>query len=145
MMPTTRAASTPSRRAMRKAGSKGSPVENDLQLHFQFTRDRAGRQADCCFNGGSRRMLAPSCDVPKVMKSLLARQTAALLLCLLLCGPMPLGAQSSSSAQSAAMVRVDPKRAQQALERGVRAESDGRMDEALLAPRSSARCARLGS
>src|SRR5260370_32764901 len=32
MMPTTSAASTPSRRAMRKAASKNSPVENDLQL-----------------------------------------------------------------------------------------------------------------
>src|SRR5216683_1865846 len=141
MMPTTRAASTPSRRAMRKAGSKGSPVESDLQLQFQFTHHRAWRQADCCFNGGSRRMLAPSCDVPKVMKSLLARQTTALLLCLLLCGPMPLGAQSSSPGQSAGMVRVDPKRAQRALERGVRAESDGRMDEALLAYDEAARYA----
>src|SRR5712691_4029425 len=141
MMPTTRAASTPSRRAMRKAGSKGSPVESDLQLQFQFTRPRAGRQADCCFNGGSRRMLAPSCDVPKVMKSLLARQTAALLLCLLLCGPMPLGAQTSSPGQSAGMVRVDPKRAQRAMERGIRAESDGRMDEALLAYDEAARYA----
>src|SRR5712691_5413879 len=75
------------------------------------------------------------------MKSLLARQTTALLLCLLLCGPMPLGAQSSSPGQSAGMVRVDPKRAQRALERGVRAESDGRMDEALLAYDEAARCA----
>src|SRR5258708_39895458 len=35
MMPTTRAASTPSRRAMRKAASKKSPVENHLQLQIQ--------------------------------------------------------------------------------------------------------------
>src|SRR6266702_5420893 len=34
-MPTMREASTPSRRAMRKAESTGTPVENDLQQRFQ--------------------------------------------------------------------------------------------------------------
>jgi type II secretory pathway component GspD/PulD (secretin) len=75
------------------------------------------------------------------LKSHLARQTTALLLCLLLCGPLPLEAQSASSAQSASLVRVDPKRAQRALERGVKAESDGRIDEALLAYDEAARYA----
>src|SRR5437899_8437601 len=40
MMPTTSAASTPSRSAMRKAESTLSPVVNHLQLRFQSTPDR---------------------------------------------------------------------------------------------------------
>jgi hypothetical protein len=36
-MPTTSEASTPSRRAIIKAESKGSPVENHLQQQFKFT------------------------------------------------------------------------------------------------------------
>src|SRR5208282_2136794 len=44
-MPTTREASTPSRRAMRKAESKGAPVENDLQQHPQFISPHRSRQA----------------------------------------------------------------------------------------------------
>jgi type II secretory pathway component GspD/PulD (secretin) len=68
------------------------------------------------------------------MKALLPRQiTALLLLCALLCAPATLGAQSSLPAQSAALIRVDPKRAQRALERGVKAEADGKFDEALAA------------
>src|SRR5260370_40635998 len=69
----------------------------------------------------------------KVMKSLLARQTTALLLCLLLCGPMPLGAQSSSPGQSAGAVGVRPHRARAATERGGRAETDGRVGGGLRA------------
>ena len=39
------------------------------------------------------------------------------------------------------MVRVDPKHAHQALERGIKAESDGRIDEALAAYDEAARYA----
>src|ERR1700752_2336655 len=45
-MPTTRAASTPSRRAMRKAESTETPVENDLQQRFQFKPPLSCRQVD---------------------------------------------------------------------------------------------------
>src|ERR1700724_4217621 len=75
------------------------------------------------------------------MKALFPRQISALLLCGLLFGPTRLRAQSSLPAQSAAMVRVDPKRAQRALERGVKAESDGKIDEALTAYDEAARYA----
>src|ERR1700741_5646637 len=44
-MPTTREASTPSRRAIRKAESTGTPVENHLQQRFQFTPPPVLRQA----------------------------------------------------------------------------------------------------
>jgi len=75
------------------------------------------------------------------VKALFHRQCTALLLCALLCGPRPLGAQSSLPARSAAIVRVDPKHAHQALERGIKAESDGRIDEALAAYDEAARYA----
>jgi type II secretory pathway component GspD/PulD (secretin) len=63
-----------------------------------------------------------------------------MLACLLSYAPPPLRAQTSPAGQ-AAMVRMDPKRAQRALERGIRAESDGRMDEALTAYDEAARYA----
>src|ERR1700731_4161631 len=80
---------------------------------------------------GSRRMEGLRPD--GFMKPLFPRQITALLLCGLLCVPTLLRSQSSLPAQSAAMVRVDPKRAQHALERGVKAEADGKIDEALTA------------
>src|SRR5271170_8342694 len=46
-MPTTREASTPSRRAIRKAESKGTPVENDLQLKSSLPLPRFPRQGTC--------------------------------------------------------------------------------------------------
>src|SRR5579859_2174524 len=76
------------------------------------------------------------------MKALFIRQTTALLLSGLLCSaPAPLGAQSSLPAQSAALVRVDPKLAQRALERGAKAEADGKFGEALTAYDEAARFA----
>jgi hypothetical protein len=75
------------------------------------------------------------------MKTLLARQITACLLCAIFCAPTPLQAQSSLPAQSAALVRVDPKHAQRALERGIRAESDGKTDDALAAYDEAARYA----
>ena len=75
------------------------------------------------------------------MKTLLTRQITALLLSPLLCAPAPLGAQSSLPAQSAALVRVDPKLAGRALERGVKAEADGKFDDALAAYDEAARYA----
>src|SRR5579859_2559482 len=74
------------------------------------------------------------------MTSPLLRAIAGILACLLSCAPPPLRAQTSP-AGPAAMVRMDPKRAQRALERGIRAESDGRMDEALTAYDEAARYA----
>src|SRR5580693_3617250 len=75
------------------------------------------------------------------MKALFPRQITVLSLCALLSAPAPLRAQSSLPAQSAALVRVDPKRAQRALERGVKAEADGKIDEALTAYDEAARYA----
>src|SRR5579859_3494080 len=71
------------------------------------------------------------------MTSPLLRAIAGILACLLSCAPPPLRAQTSP-AGPAAMVRMDPKRAQRALERGIRAESDRRMDEAPIRLRSDA-------
>src|SRR6266702_1559195 len=46
MMPTTRAASTPSRSAIRKAESTESPLVNDLQLRFKCIAPKLFRQPD---------------------------------------------------------------------------------------------------
>ena len=69
------------------------------------------------------------------------RQTAALLLSLLLCLATPAQQPQLSSATPNAIVRPDPKRAQKLVERGEKAEADGRFDEALLAYDEAARLA----
>src|ERR1051326_3135895 len=72
------------------------------------------------------------------------RQAASLSLCLLLCSSgfaQQNSAPSLSSAPSLNALRPDPKRAQRLLERGDKAQSEGQMDEALLAYDEAARYA----
>ena len=61
------------------------------------------------------------------------RQAASLVLSLLLCLSTPAQQPQLSSAAPNAIVRPDPKRAQKLIERGEKAEAEGRFDEALLA------------
>src|SRR6266436_2556425 len=61
------------------------------------------------------------------------RQAASLVLSLLLCVSTPAQQPQLSSAAPNAIVRPDPKRAQKLVERGEKAEAEGRFDEALLA------------
>ncbi len=60
------------------------------------------------------------------------RQAASLALSLLLCLSTSAQQPQLSSAAPDALVRPDPKRAQKLVERGEKAEADGRFDEALL-------------
>src|SRR6266852_233893 len=69
------------------------------------------------------------------------RQAASLVLSLLLCLSAPAQQPQLSSAAPNAIVRPDPKRAQKLVERGEKAEADGRLDEALLAYDEAARLA----
>jgi Flp pilus assembly secretin CpaC len=69
-----------------------------------------------------------------------SRRAASLLLSLLLaCAQIP--AQSPSTPASQEAVRPDPKRAEEAVERGNKAEAEGRIDEALMAYDEAARYA----
>jgi Flp pilus assembly secretin CpaC len=69
-----------------------------------------------------------------------SRRAASLLLSLLLaCAQIPAQAPSSQASQQA--VRPDPKRAEKAVERGEKAEAEGRVDEALIAYDEAARYA----
>src|SRR6266404_5387829 len=61
------------------------------------------------------------------------RQAVSLVLSLLLCLSTPAQQPQLSSAAPNAIVRPDPKRAQKLVERGEKAEAEGRFDEALLA------------
>ena len=67
------------------------------------------------------------------------RQAASLVLSLLLCVSTPAQQPQLSSTAPNAIVRPDPKRAQKLVERGEKAEADGRFDEALLAYDEAAR------
>jgi tetratricopeptide (TPR) repeat protein len=69
------------------------------------------------------------------------RQAASLALSLLLCLSTSAQQPQLSSAAPDAIVRPDPKRAQKLVERGEKAEADGRFDEALLAYDEGARLA----
>ncbi|HEV1992755.1 MAG TPA: FG-GAP-like repeat-containing protein, partial [Candidatus Acidoferrum sp.] len=68
------------------------------------------------------------------------RQSASLLLSLLLCAQVLAQAPPASQLQTA-MVHPDPKRAQKAIERGEKDEAAGRFDEALVAYQEAARYA----
>src|SRR5229473_902827 len=136
MMPTTRAASTPSRSAIRKAESTESPLVNDLQLHFKCIAPKLFRQPDqlgpislCC-----NRL---SCRLP--MRAL-CQGLSSLLAILLLAAQLPARAPQTSRHEPST-VRPDPKRAQKAAERGEKAEAAGRFDEALAAYDQAARYA----
>src|SRR5467141_1578927 len=131
MMPTTRAASTPSRRAMRKAASKESPVENDLQLQIPVYASLTATVKPHSPPISSRRMMLSRAS--QYMNLAPLRQAASLVLSLLLCLSTPAQQPQLSSTAPNAIVRPDPKRAQKLAERGEKAEADGRNDEALLA------------
>jgi tetratricopeptide (TPR) repeat protein len=66
-------------------------------------------------------------------------QAASLVLSLLLCLSTSAQQPQLSSTAPSAIVRPDPKRAQKLVERGEKAEADGRFDEALLAYDEAAR------
>src|SRR5260221_14322300 len=72
----------------------------------------------------------------------LVRQPASLALSLLLCVSTPAQQPQLPSATPNAIVRPDVKRAQKLVERGEKAEADGRFAEALLAYDEAARLAR---
>src|SRR5437867_1698889 len=136
MMPTTRAASTPSRSAIRKAESTESPLVNHLQLHFKCIAPKLFRQPDqlgpisqCC-----NRL---SCRLP--MRTLC--QGLSLLLAILLHGAQLPARAPQTSRFEPSTVRPDAKRAQKAAERGEKAEAAGRFDEALAAYDQAARYA----
>src|SRR6266571_4887279 len=136
MMPTTRAASTPSRSAIRKAESTESPLVNHLQLHFKCIAPKLFRQPDqlgpisqCC-----NRL---SCRLP--MRTLC--QGLSLLLAILLNGAQLPAQAPQTSRLEPSTVRPDSKRAQKAAERGEKAEAAGRFDEALAAYGEAARYA----
>ncbi|MCU1243265.1 MAG: hypothetical protein JWO71_3991 [Candidatus Acidoferrum typicum] len=69
------------------------------------------------------------------------RQAASLVLSALLCASAPAQQPQLSSTAPNALVRPDPKRAEKLVERGEKAEADGRNDEALLAYDEAARLA----
>src|SRR5713101_971532 len=128
MMPTTRAASTPSRSAIRKAESTESPLVNDLQLRFKCIAPKLFRQPDqlgpisqCC-----NRL---SCRLP--MRTLC--QGLSLLLAILLLGAQLPARAPQTSRLEPSTVRPDSKRAQKAAERGEKAEAAGRFAEELAA------------
>src|SRR5215472_16247264 len=76
-----------------------------------------------------------------MITALITRQATALLLSGLLLCPLA-DAQSARNAQDKqAAVAIDPKRAQKAIERGEKAEAEGRLDEALAAYDEAARYA----
>src|SRR6266404_504069 len=75
------------------------------------------------------------------MNQHLVRQAASLALSLLLCVSTPAQQPQLPSATPNAIVRPDVKRAQKLVERGEKAEADGRFDEALLAYDEAARLA----
>src|SRR5690242_2890984 len=120
MMPTTSAASTPSRRAIRKAESTGYPVVNDLQLQIRVYRILAA-----CVN---RTILVRFPFVQNRLSCFLhmgaLRQALSLILSsLLVFSPIAAQSQSASSPQDPPQarpepVRPDPKRARKAAEQG---------------------------
>jgi type II secretory pathway component GspD/PulD (secretin) len=69
------------------------------------------------------------------------RQAASLVLSALLCASAPAQQPQLSSTAPNTIVRPDPKRAEKLVERGEKAEADGRNDEALLAYDEAARLA----
>src|SRR5579859_3133028 len=98
MMPTTREASTPSRRAMRKAESKDSPVVIHLQLQSKSTLCTDFRQPDQSSPLSPRRHGRIDGPVHSIMILVRIRQAASLLLAILL-----------SCAQSSAQTQASPR------------------------------------
>src|SRR5258708_5981879 len=75
------------------------------------------------------------------MKLTFLLQAVSLVLCALLCASTNAQQPQLSSTAPNAIVRPDPKRAEKLVERGEKAEADGRNDEALLAYDEAARLA----
>src|SRR2546421_6943262 len=134
-MPTTREASTPSRSAIRKAESTKTPVVNHLQLQFKCTALTDFRQPG---PGWSYLLFRVRLSCLMLMRTTLL--CTPLLLLILPCPQLPAQVCSPSQAQ-APIMRPDPKRAQQATERGDKSEAAGRFEEALAAYEEAARYA----
>src|SRR6266571_1530341 len=137
MMPTTSAASTPSRTAIRNAENTGFPVVNDLQLQIRVYRILAA-----CVN---RTVLVRFLSIQNTLFCLLRmgtlRQALSLILSsLLLFSQVSAQSQPPASPQTAPhRGRPDPKRARKAAEQGEKAEAAGRLEEALAAFQEAAR------
>src|SRR5579864_1379633 len=150
MMPTTSAASTPSRSAIRNAESTGypvSPVVNDLQLQIRVYPRRAlyvNRTNLVRFPQSQNRLFC------FVRMSILRQGLSVALSSLLLFSQAssaqsePPASQVASQAPSQALterVKPDAKRARKAAEQGEKAEAAGRLQEALAAFEEAARYA----
>src|SRR5216683_714657 len=137
MMPTMSAASTPSRRAIRNAETKETPVVSNLQLQCKCTALAYLRQPDQTSPLSSHQ---DGFSDNSTMTALVSRRFSSLVLSLLLPFTQalaqelaPASAGPSEQSQLHAPPRPDPKRAQKAAERGEKAESEGRIADALAA------------
>src|SRR5213080_271373 len=152
MMPTTSAASTPSRSAIRNAESTDCPVGlvvSHLQLRIQVYLSRAfqvNRTNSVLFHSARNFSAWNTLFCPLRMGSL--RQAVSLILSGLLLSSQAFGqAQKpappppSKGQEPAQRVRPDLKQARRAAERGEKAEAAGRLEEALAAYGEAARYA----
>src|SRR5713226_5558053 len=137
MMPTMSAASTPSRRAIRNAETNETPVVSNLQLQCKCTALAYLRQPDQTSPLSSHQ---DGFSDNSTMTALVSRRFSSLVLSLLLPFTQalaqelaPASAGPSEQSQLHAPPRPDPKRAQKAAERGEKAESEGRIADALAA------------
>src|SRR6266568_8401542 len=150
MMPTTSAASTPSRSAIRKAESTDCPVGlvvSHLQLRFRVylrTALQVNRTNSVLFAFAHNRN--PWNKLFCLLRMEFLRQALSLILSgLLLSSPTFGQAQAPksppSSQEPAQRAHPDVKRARRAAERGEKAEAAGRFEEALAAFEEAARYA----
>src|SRR2546429_2560259 len=134
MMPTTRAASTPSRSATRNAESTDDPVcpvVSNLQLQIRVYLSRTfqvNRTNSVRFPPGRNRLFC-------FLHMATLRQASSLTLSSLVLFSQLSFAQSQPPAAQAPAERVrpDPKRARKAAEQGEKAEAAGHLEDALAA------------
>src|SRR5215469_12246831 len=141
MMPTTSAASTPSRSAIRNAESTSGPaglVVNHLQLRTRVYPRRTPKvnRTDLVLFDSARKSSTRN-RLFCLMRMRPLRQGLSLILSALLlpCQTFGQAATSSPPAQQASPQQAHPdlKRARRAADRGEKAEAAGRLDEALTA------------
>src|SRR3984893_1224220 len=141
-MPTTREASTPSRRAIRKAESNGTPISSceSFATEIQCTLARNYGQARAFLQIPHGRMDRPTLTMIRMTQRVLG---SIFLSALLFPGQSEAWNPARAAGQTGAHaeprpskddvpLHVDLKRAQKAAERGDQAEAAGRIDEALL-------------
>src|SRR5205823_3426917 len=142
MMPTTRAASTPSRSATRNAESTDDPVcpvVSNLQLQIRVYLSRTfqvNRTNSVRFPPGRNRLFC-------FLHMATLRQASSLTLSSLVLFSQLSFAQSQPPAAQAPAERVRPdlKRARKAAEQGEKAEASGHLEDALAAYEEAARYA----